>query len=70
MALRGQGVDQDLIGTADRVALVIKEGATDVGQVSVSDIDEPDVADIRLIKASDVVNLLRPHAVGTDLMPL
>ena len=64
MALRGQGVDQDLIGTADRVALVIKEGATDVGQVSVSDIDEPDVADIRLIKASDVVNLLRPHAVG------
>ena len=69
MALRWQGVDQDLIGTADRVAVIIKEGASDVGQVSVPDIDEPDVADIRLIKASDVVNLLRPHTVGITDQP-
>ena len=64
MALRWQGVDQDLIGAADCVAVVIKEGASYVGQVSVPDIDEPDVADIRLIKASDVVNLLRSDTVG------
>ena len=64
MALRWQGVDQDLIGTTDRVAVIIKEGASDVGQVSGPDIDEPDVADIRLSKAADVVNLLRPHTVG------
>ena len=69
MALRWQGVDQDLIGTTDRVAVVIKEGASDVGQVSVPDIDEPDVADIRLIKAAHVVNLLRPDAVGITDQP-
>ena len=46
MAFRGQGVDQDLIGAADRVAVIIKEGASYVGQVSVPDIDEPDVADM------------------------
>ena len=59
-----------MVCAADRVAVVIKEGATDVGQVSVPDIDEPDVADVGLIKPANVVNLLRPHAVGTDLMPL
>tara|TARA_A100001388_G_C28603322_1_gene419219 strand:- start:226 stop:555 length:330 start_codon:yes stop_codon:yes gene_type:complete len=64
MALCWQGVDQDLIGAAHRVAVIIKEGASDVGQVSVPDIDEPDVADIRLIKAADVVNLLRSDTVG------
>ena len=69
MALRGQGVDQDLIGATDRVAVVIKEGASDVGQVSVPDIDEPDVADIRLIKAAHVVNLLRPNTVGITDQP-
>ena len=69
MALRGQGVDQNLIGAADRVAVVIKEGASDVGQVSVSDIDEPDVADIGLIKAANVVNLLRPDTVGITDQP-
>ena len=69
MAFRGQGVDQDLIGATDRVAVVIKEGASDVGQVSVPDIDEPDVADIRLIKASDVVNLLRSDTVGITDQP-
>ena len=63
MAFRGQGVDQNLIGVTDRVAVVIKEGASYVGQVSVPDIDEPDVADIRLIKTAHVVNLLRPHTV-------
>ena len=64
MALRWQGVDQDLIGAADRVAVVIKEGATDVGQVSVPDIDKPDIADVRLIKPAHVVNLLRSDTVG------
>ena len=63
MALRGQGVDQNLIGAADRVAVVIKEGATDVGQVSVPDIDKPDVADIRLIKAADVMDLVLSDTV-------
>ena len=69
MALRGQGVDQDLIGATDRVAVIIKEGASDVGQVSVPDIDEPDVADIRLIKPAHVVNLLRSHTVGITDQP-
>ena len=69
MTLCRQGVDQNLIGTADRVAVIIKEGASDVGQVGVPDIDEPDVADVRLIKTAHVVNLLRSDTVGITDQP-
>ena len=69
MALRWQGVDQDLICASDCVAVVIKEGASDVGQVSVPDIDKPDIADVRLIKPAHVVNLLRPHTVRITDQP-
>ena len=69
MTFRWQGVNKDLVCAADRVAVVIKEGATDVGQVSVPDIDEPDVADVRLIKPAHVVNLLRSDTVGITDQP-